>query len=49
MHPLNHQERQDKFFNFIVLFTATLVLTVVAIYCTNAMLTDPITRNNHAK
>jgi LPS O-antigen subunit length determinant protein (WzzB/FepE family) len=46
MHPLNHKERQDKFFNFIVLFTTTLVLTIVAIYSTNAMLTDAMSRGN---
>jgi hypothetical protein len=49
MIPLNHQERQDKFFKFVVLFTATLVLTVVGIYSTNALLTDAMDRNRAAK
>ena len=49
MHPLNHKERQDKFFNFIVLFTTTLVVTIVAIYSTNAMLTDAMSRDNAVK
>ena len=49
MHPLNHKERQDKFFYFVVLFTLTIVVTVVAFYSTNSMVTDAIVRNNAAK
>jgi hypothetical protein len=49
MHPLNHQERQDKFFYFVVLFTVTLTVTIVAVYTVNALLTDAIRRNNSAK
>jgi hypothetical protein len=49
MHPLNHKERQDKFFYFVVLFTLAIVVTVVAFYSTNSMVTDAIVRNNAAK
>jgi Type VI secretion system, TssO len=49
MHPLNHKERQDKFFYFVVLFTLTIVVTAVAFYSTNSMVTDAMARNNAAK
>ena len=49
MKPLNHKERDDKFFNFVVAGTITLGIVIFCFYYTNDFLTDAISEKRVAQ